>query len=130
MQAVREDILAHLPRQRETLTSFDLPLSDDAKRVLAYGADEAERLADRQIRNQHILLGLMRVEECYSVQLLKQKGLVLETLRSRIAGLTAEEEAVGVQNKHRNSQRKSPGIPAGYAWPPAPLQPRERSAHR
>ena len=40
-------------------TSVDLPLSNAGKRVLAYTAEEAERLA-RPIGTEHLLLGLLR----------------------------------------------------------------------
>ncbi len=49
VQGIREHILATLPRQKEIPTSADLPLSNNAKQALSYGAEEADRLADRQI---------------------------------------------------------------------------------
>ena len=39
-------------------TSVDLPLSHECKRVLAYGAEEAERLNHKHIGTEHLLLGL------------------------------------------------------------------------
>lgn len=41
-------------------TSVDLPLSHSAKRVLAYSAEEAERLNHVHISPGHLLLALMR----------------------------------------------------------------------
>jgi ATP-dependent Clp protease ATP-binding subunit ClpC len=93
VQRIRDDIMATLPRRKEIPTSVDLPLSKNAKQALSYGAEEAERLADRQIRNQHLLLGLMRVEASYGAQMLRQKGLDPANLRLRIAELQPEEEA-------------------------------------
>jgi ATP-dependent Clp protease ATP-binding subunit ClpC len=52
VRGIWDDIMATLPRQKEISTSVDLPLSNDAKQALPYGAEEAERLADRQIGNQ------------------------------------------------------------------------------
>lgn len=40
-------------------TSVDLPLSNESKRVLAYAAEEAERLNNRHIGTEHLLLGLL-----------------------------------------------------------------------
>ena len=120
VQGIREDILATLPRQKEIPTSVDLPLSNNARQALSNGAEEAERLADRQIRNQHLLLGLMRVEGSYAAQMLKQKGLDPTNLRLRIAELQPEEEAAiheaGLEGGTRWTP-KSPGIPVDYAWP-------------
>jgi hypothetical protein len=120
VQGIRDDIMATLPRQKEIPTSVDLPLSNDAKQALSYGAEEAERLADRQIRNQHLLLGLMRVEGSYGAQMLRQKGLDPANLRLRIAELQPEEEATihgACGGAGTLWVPKSPGIPAGYAWP-------------
>jgi hypothetical protein len=118
VQGIREHILATLPRQKEIPTSADLPLSNNAKQALSYGAEEADRLADRQIRNQHLLLGLMRVEGSYAAQMLRQKGLDAASLRFRIAGLAPDDDtassAAGVGTRWTP---KSPGIPAGYAGP-------------
>src|SRR5579872_5525388 len=45
---------------KESPTSVDLPLSNESKRVLAYAAEEAERLAHKHIGTEHLLLGLLR----------------------------------------------------------------------
>jgi ATP-dependent Clp protease ATP-binding subunit ClpC len=37
---------------------MDLPLSHECKRVLAYGAEECERLNHQHIGTDHLLLGL------------------------------------------------------------------------
>jgi len=120
VQGIREDILATLPRQKEIPKSVDLPLSNNAKQALSYGAEEAERLSDRQIRNQHLLLGLMRVEGSYAAQMLRKKGLDLANLRLRIAQLQPEEEKAIHGTGGEGGTRwtpQSPGVPAGYAWP-------------
>jgi hypothetical protein len=115
VQSIREEILSFLPRALPT--SGDLPLSNSAKRALTYGAEEADRLADRQIRNRHLLLGLMRVEDCYASRVLKEKGLLLDSLRLRIARLSTEEETQPDPGQAQERFWKSPGIPPGYAWP-------------
>src|ERR1044072_1412096 len=46
-------------------TSVDLPLSNECKRVLAYAAEEAERLSHKHIGTEHLLLGLLREEKCF-----------------------------------------------------------------
>src|SRR6516164_11556168 len=47
-------------------TSVDLPLSNESKRVLAYAAEEAERLSHKHIGTEHMLLGLLREEKCFA----------------------------------------------------------------
>lgn len=40
--------------------AVDVPLSNSSKRVLAYAAQEADRLASMPIGTEHLLLGLLR----------------------------------------------------------------------
>src|SRR6185295_11695648 len=42
----------------------DLPLSHECKRVLAYGAEEGERMGARHIGTEHLVLGLLREQDC------------------------------------------------------------------
>jgi Uma2 family endonuclease len=64
--------------------SADLPLSHEAKRALAYGAEEGERLQHKQIGTEHLLLGLLREEKCFAAQLLREQGVTLKLLRERV----------------------------------------------
>src|SRR4051794_3479478 len=62
-------------------TSVDLPLSDEGKRVLAYAAEEAARLSHQHIGTEHLLLGLLREENSFAAQLLKERGVMLLRIR-------------------------------------------------
>jgi Clp amino terminal domain, pathogenicity island component len=65
-------------------TSVDLPLSHELKRALAYGAEEGERLNQKHIGPEHLLLGLLREEKCFAAQLLREKGLTVELVREHL----------------------------------------------
>lgn len=67
-------------------TSVDLPLSNESKRVLAYAAEEAERLAHRHIGTEHLLLGLLREKRSFAAQLLNEEGVTLEDTREKFSG--------------------------------------------
>src|SRR5258708_30131827 len=73
------------PESAQASTSVDLPLSHESKRVLAYGAEEAERMKHRHIDTEHLLLGLLREEGCRAAQALREAGLQLSLLREQIA---------------------------------------------
>jgi ATP-dependent Clp protease ATP-binding subunit ClpC len=61
VEHLRRELTAAQPEPRSRVaTSVDLPLSMDSKRVLAYGAEEADRLQHRSIGIEHLLLGLLR----------------------------------------------------------------------
>src|SRR6266850_3225774 len=66
-------------------TPVDLPLSNAGKRVLAYAAEEAERLSDRHIGTEHLVLSLLR-EPGPAADLLSQHGAELAEAREHIRG--------------------------------------------
>jgi hypothetical protein len=55
---------------------------------------EADRLAHRRVNNHHILLGLLRAENCFASQVLRHNGLSTEYVRERLSTLqqSATEE--------------------------------------
>ncbi len=62
VESIRKQIEGHTTIREKVSTSVDLPLSNECKRVLAYAAEEAERLSHRHIGTEHLLLGLLREE--------------------------------------------------------------------
>jgi ATP-dependent Clp protease ATP-binding subunit ClpC len=81
---IRKQIEQHTTVREKTSTSIDLPLSNESKRVLAYGADEAERLGHRHIGTEHLFLGLMREEKCFAAEILRERGIQLDIAREEI----------------------------------------------
>jgi hypothetical protein len=82
---VRNEMLQLLQRcdRRET-ESVDIPLSNPAKRALAYSAEEAERLGHKLIGPAHLTLGLLRLEGCPATDLLRQHGIESSGYRARV----------------------------------------------
>jgi hypothetical protein len=75
----------------KTSTSVDLPLSHEAKRTLAYGAEEAERMQHKEIGTPHLLLGLLREENSFGAQLLREQGLTLHLVREQVQRMQQSE---------------------------------------
>ena len=65
-------------------TSVDLPLSNAGKRILAYAAQEADKLASRTIGTEHLLLGLLREKKSDVPEALAAVGIDLHSARNRI----------------------------------------------
>ena len=59
VESIRKQIEGHTKFREKVSTSVDLPLSHECKRVLAYGAEETERLSQKHIGTEHLLLGLL-----------------------------------------------------------------------
>ena len=65
-------------------TSVDLPLSKAGKRILAYAAQEADKLVSRPIGTEHLLLGLLRENKSTVPPLLATAGISLHSARNRV----------------------------------------------
>jgi len=88
---VRKQIESENPPRPKISTNADLPLSHSAKRVLAYGIEEAERMNHSRIGTEHLLLGLLRTPSL-AARILEARGVRLEVARERIvrSGVSAE----------------------------------------
>ena len=53
IESIRKQIEGRTPIREKVSTSVDLPLSQECKRVLAYAAEEAERLTHKHIGTEH-----------------------------------------------------------------------------
>ena len=106
VESIRKQIEGHTTVREKVSTSVDLPLSDECKRILPYAADESERLHQKHIGTEHLLLGILREQGCFAAQLLEERGISLENVRENIRREPPQEAGPGP---------KSQGIPAGYA---------------
>src|SRR4030095_12737982 len=64
--------------------SVEIPFNSDAKDVLQYAAEEADRLLHRHIGPEHLLLGLLSVERGLAWDVLREKGLTLTSVREAL----------------------------------------------
>ncbi|MGD0360992.1 MAG: Clp protease N-terminal domain-containing protein, partial [Bryobacteraceae bacterium] len=90
VESIRKQIEGHTTIREKVSTSVDLPLSHECKRVLAYGAEEAERLNHKHIGTEHLLLGLLREEKCFAAEILKEHGVGLDAVREELRRTTIE----------------------------------------
>jgi ATP-dependent Clp protease ATP-binding subunit ClpC len=71
----------------------DLPLSEDAKKILHYASHEAESMMHPYVGTEHLLIGLLRVESCPAARMLSTRGMNLYGIREETIGLIKEREA-------------------------------------
>jgi len=83
--ALRKQIEKRITLRKKVSTSVDLPLSDPSKYVLAYAAEESERLGHKHIGTEHLFLGLLREEKSFAVELLHEHGVRLSAVREQLA---------------------------------------------
>lgn len=85
LEAIRKKIEGRTPVRERVSTSVDMPLSNDSKRVFAYAAEEAERLRHGDIGPEHLLLGLLREDDCWAARLLSEHGISLVPARELVS---------------------------------------------
>ena len=105
LESIRKQIEAHTTIREKISTSVDLPLSNECKRVLAYAAEEAERLAHRHIGTEHLLLGLLREEKCFAADDSAGARIAVCPRSARSCVRTAHED---VQRAMRFSRELNP----------------------
>ena len=103
VDSIRKQIEGHTTMREKVSTSVDLPLSNECKRVLAYAAEEAERLSHKHIGTEHLLLGLLREEKCFAAEILHERGLKLQTIREEMQRTTQEKVQAQPQRNRESS---------------------------
>ena len=85
VESVRKEIEGRTVIREKVSTSIDLPPSNECKLIIAYAAEEAERLNSYHIGTEHVLLGIFRVEKCVAAEILRERGLRLNAIREELA---------------------------------------------
>jgi uncharacterized protein YbbC (DUF1343 family) len=108
---IREEIARLKPVREKIETSVELPLSAEAKRVLAYAHEESDGLSHRHIGTEHLLLALLREGQSAAAEILAAHGLTLEGVRGEVRDSTGpgvfieEPEAIWLQEMRDCSSR-------------------------
>jgi bifunctional UDP-N-acetylglucosamine pyrophosphorylase/glucosamine-1-phosphate N-acetyltransferase len=93
-ESIRKQIEAHTTIREKFETTVDLPLSNESKRVIAYAAEDSERLGHKHIGTEHLLLGLLREEKCLAAQILEERGVSLAQIRDELARQPPQSESI------------------------------------
>ncbi|MBM3801829.1 MAG: ATP-dependent Clp protease ATP-binding subunit [Acidimicrobiia bacterium] len=98
IESIKKEIEGRTIIREKVSTSIDLPLSAECKRILAYSADEAERLRHRHIGTEHLLLGILREDKCLAAEILHERGLKLNAIREEL-GKTQTDKPSSTRSK-------------------------------
>jgi ATP-dependent Clp protease ATP-binding subunit ClpC len=91
IESIRKQIEGRTTIREKGSTSADLPLSQECKRVLAYAAEEAEKLQHKHIGTEHLLLGLLREDKSFAAEILHDRGLRLSLIREELSRTQTEK---------------------------------------
>ena len=104
---LRAEVLTYTLLRAPTSTSVDIPLSEECKQILMFGAEEAERLGHRHIGTEHLMLGILRTENSVAARVFRQHGL-----RFRAGAHHAGRGRPGNRPKAWNRYRQYHQLPA------------------
>lgn len=83
-EVLRVQIERQTTRGEKIATALEIPLSVEAKEVLASAAEESESLGHGNIDAAHLLLGLLRTKDSLAEKVLRGNGIDLLTVRQAI----------------------------------------------
>lgn len=84
IDSIRKDVESRTVMRDKIAASVELPLAPDTKRVLAFAHEESDRLQDRHIGTEHLLLGILREDHSHAADILNERGLKLQFVRDEI----------------------------------------------
>jgi len=90
---LREELLGERVTIERVSTSPDLPLAEETKKALAFAVHEAESMGHSSVGSEHLVLGLLRVEESATAEYLSANGVELFQLREEVIQRGRELEA-------------------------------------
>ncbi len=97
VRELRDELLGEGVALDPVSSSPDLPLSEDTKKVLAFSVHEAESMGHGRVGTEHLVLGLLRIDDSNAAKYLTVRGFELFALREEVIRrgheLEAEESA-------------------------------------
>ena len=93
LEKIRAEIEKRITRGERFGTSVEVPLSEEAKKVLKLAAEEAERLGHGHIGTEHILLGMLQVDGSLAAQVLRSRTPNPSEIREQLAKTTGVPKA-------------------------------------
>jgi uncharacterized protein YbbC (DUF1343 family) len=85
LESIRERIEHRSPPKARPPVTVEIPLGADTKLALISAHEESDRLGDRHIGTEHLLLGLLWMEDSLAAQILFELGLRIDAARQVLA---------------------------------------------
>lgn len=99
--SIRKQIGAReIARDKSQRARQGISFSEESKRVLSFASEEADLVGKSQVGAEHLLLGLLRQENCRASQILRDNGADLEVARMALKTIphTPPEESERIAN--------------------------------
>lgn len=97
VHVIKQEVQNRLLFKEKVSTSVEIPFSEPAKRIVEYAVEESDRLHDRHVATEHLLLGILREERSAVATILREKGVRLDDIRDEIAALRKQSPSPDVR---------------------------------
>jgi ATP-dependent Clp protease ATP-binding subunit ClpC len=97
MDLLQAELERRNPPREKLSTSVEIPFSEETKKALQFAEEEAERLMHPHIGTEHLLLGLLRLEDAVAGRMLAERGMRLFAVR---------EDAVNIYKRRALPKKK------------------------
>ena len=87
---LRRDIEGERVFVERISSTAELPLSEESKKILAFASHEAESMVHPAVGSEHLLIGLLRVDNCVAQRVLLEHGLEIAKVREQVASIARE----------------------------------------
>lgn len=81
------DVKKKVPSAPELVTMSELPQTAHAKKAIENAWEEAQLLSHNYVGTEHLLLGLLRVEEGLAIKILEDRGLRIKDIRDEVLNI-------------------------------------------
>jgi len=99
LDKVRAEVERKVKEHPEAGTMGQLPFTQHAKKVLDFAIEEARHLGHKYVGTEHLLLGLLRREECKAAEVLVSLGARLDDVRREVMDILGVDAEPGPQAK-------------------------------
>jgi ATP-dependent Clp protease ATP-binding subunit ClpA len=82
---IRAEIEEAIEPGERISTFVEMPLTDDAKKLLNFAVEEADSLGHPHVGTEHLLLGILHLQDSLAAKLLVARGAKVGAIREKIA---------------------------------------------
>lgn len=91
-----------------TARGVEIPFAEEARRVLECAAEEARGLMSPSVDVEHLLLGLIRVDDSPAGRILAERGMRLYSVREDVINLAKRRAAMAGAKPGANKKKETP----------------------
>lgn len=113
---IRAEIERQIIRKERISTSVEMPLTDECKKILSLAGEESERLGQRFVGTEHILLGMLGVEKSVAGHLLQARGLKATDVREQLAEISRTSSVSIKERRDDKAKLTLDSFFAGLKW--------------